>query len=449
MFESTNNADTTTTYKWKNKYSIAQYLISVAVTDYYLYSQYFKYSVSDSMPVTHYIYPESFNSIKPQLDKTIDMLHIFSDKFGLYPFINSKYGHAQINVSGGMEHQTCTSIGLFTENVIAHELAHQWWGDKITCRDWHHIWLNEGFATYSEGIYLEQVEGKESYDSFIRLLMFNAKKAVGTIYCQDIENPENIFDKNRTYAKGGVVLHMLRGVLGDSVFARCLMEYSKDTSVAYKTAVTEDFKRVCERVSGISLDYFFSEWIYGAGYPKYILNWSYEQGSGNGYNVKLNVKQSSGIFKMPVDITIKTGNGEQMFRVFSDSAEQNYIFSVNGKPMNLVFDPENKILKDKTGDETYPGITFRLGQNYPNPFNGVTVIEYEILKYGLVNISVYDILGRNVKEIINTVLTPGSYRASFEGAGISSGVYFYRMTVHPGGSSTEGFEDVKKMVIMR
>ena len=120
------------------------------------------------MPVIHYIYPESFNGYKSQLDKTPQMIEVFSDHFGLYPFINEKYGHAQFGWGGGMEHQTVSSMGGFSNGLMAHELAHQWYGDMITCADWHHIWLNEGFATYLEAVYIEEISGKAAYDSQIQ-----------------------------------------------------------------------------------------------------------------------------------------------------------------------------------------------------------------------------------------------------------------------------------------
>src|SRR5690606_19839606 len=149
--------------------------------------QHFKYSPADSMPVVHYIYPEIFDSIKPQLDKTVLMLDIFSNLFGTYPFIKEKYGHASFG-KGGMEHQTISSMGIFSDGVISHELAHQWFGDKVTCRDWGHIWLNEGFATFSEGLYIENTEGKNAYDAFIGSTMSRAKIAVGSIYVQNVNS---------------------------------------------------------------------------------------------------------------------------------------------------------------------------------------------------------------------------------------------------------------------
>jgi len=173
----------THTYKWHSKYPIAQYLISLAITNYELYENEFNYN-DDSMTLYHYIYPENLNSNTIiQLDRTVDMLEIFSDQFGIYPFMDEKYGHAQFGWGGGMEHQTISSMGSFGEGLVAHELGHQWFGDKITCKDWHHIWLNEGFATYSEAVFYEFAYGKSYYDSQMAGEMNYAKKCRRLYLC--------------------------------------------------------------------------------------------------------------------------------------------------------------------------------------------------------------------------------------------------------------------------
>jgi aminopeptidase N len=441
-----NNQNGTKTYVWKNSYPISVYLISVAVSDYYEYKNYFRYSRNDSLEIVHFVYPELFAGLKEELDKTPLMMEIFSGKFGEYPFIREKYGHAQANISGAMEHQTITTIGVFTEGVIAHELAHQWFGDKITCKNWHHIWLNEGFATYSEGIYIENLYGKQSYKDFIRLKMFDARKASGTLYVQNIELISEIFNGLRSYSKGAIVLHMLRGVVGDSVFFRIMHNYANDTSLSYGVALTEDFQRICEFESGIDLDYFFSQWIYGENYPKYIIEWSYEKGNDNLYEVPLKVIQKANtnplFFKMPVEIRIETDLADTVFKIFNDSMIQNFNFRVKGKPVSLKFDPEDKILKEKSGDDVYEKISYKLYQNYPNPFNPKTTIEYEIYKYDYVKLTVYDIAGRKISILVSEKQRPGFYKVEFAPDNLSSGVYFYRI-------ESGDFSDTKKLVYIK
>jgi aminopeptidase N len=441
------NSGNTKTYKWKNSYPIANYLLSVAVTNYSLYTNYFKYTSSDSMPVLHYVYPELLDSLKPTLDKTVDILKIFSNRFGIYPFIKEKYGHAQTGISGGMEHQTIASIGVFNEYVIAHELGHQWFGDKITCKDWHNIWLNEGFATYSEYIYVEDTYGKTAYDQYINAEMLNAKKAVGTIYVQDISSVSNIFNSYRSYAKGGMVLYMLRGIVGDSTFFNIMKTYASDTNVAYRTASTEDFQRVAENVYGKDLDYFFNEWIYGEGYPVYGINWSYLQKENEIYNITLTLTQKQSgtnpqYFTMPVDIKISTADGDTLLNIINNSLTQTYNFDVKGLPNLITVDPDNKILKDKNGDEPTVVVGYNLNQNYPNPFNPSTTINYEVAGYVNVKITLYDVLGRERTVLVDEKQKPGKYFVKFNGNNFASGVYFYKI-------EAGNYTNVKKMILLR
>ncbi len=446
LIEVTNNPDNTKTYKWKSSYPIANYLLSVAVTNYSLYVNYFKYSPTDSMLIMHYMYPEVIESLKPTLDKTVTMMQIFSDKFGIYPFTREKYGHAQTGIGGAMEHQTVTSIGVVNEYIIAHELGHQWFGDKITCRNWHHIWLNEGFATYSECVYVEEVYGKTEFVRYVNSKMVDAKKASGTIYVQDISSIQEIFNPNRSYAKGAMVLHMLRGIVGDSVFYDILREYASDTALAYKTAVTDDFKNVAERVYGNQLDYFFDEWIFGENYPVYNISWTYSQKDNGIYNISLKItqKQNSNpqYFTMPVDLKVNTDYGDTVFHFLNNSLIQNYSFDVKGAPKLLTLDPDNKILKDKYGDDPVEIVGYSLEQNYPNPFNPNTTIKYEVAGYVDVKLTVYDVLGRQQAVLVNQKQKPGKYAVIFSGRNFASGIYFYEI-------ETGDYKSVKKMMLIR
>lgn len=452
LTEIQNNNDGTNTYKWHNSYPIANYLISLAISNYAQYNFYFKYSSSDSMPVVNYIYPEDLNVLKPLLDKTNYMLSLFSNKYGLYPFIMEKYGHAQFGRAGGMEHQTISSMGVFNENIIAHELTHQWFGDKITCRNWENIWLNEGFATYGEAIYNEAVSGKSGYDQFIKFRMSDAKTATGSVYVQDINSISQIFSGNRTYAKGCVVLHMLRGIVGDSNYFSIIKTYANDTTIAYKTAVTEDFQRVAEKIYGQSLNYFFSEWIYGENYPKYNVSWNTEIINGSQYKVTINILQDANtnpvFFTMPVKIKITTQRGDTSFVVFNNAASQTFDFVVNSKPLLYKIDPDNWILKDVRGENIVP-VSFVLEQNYPNPFNPGTTISYQLGKPSFVKIIIYDILGQEVSVLKNEKQREGNYTVKFNASGLSSGIYFYKLEARDFENIDLLFEETKKMILVR
>ncbi|MHB1686678.1 MAG: M1 family metallopeptidase [Ignavibacteriaceae bacterium] len=434
------NGNGTHTFKWKNIYPIAQYLISVAIADYTVYTTYYNYAPSDSMPVTFYIYPEDFNSAKPNLDKVANMISIFSNHYGQYPFIKEKYGEAEFGWGGGMEHQTITSLGGFDEDLEAHELAHQWYGDKITCKDWQDIWLNEGFATFSEAVYFSAVSGVNSYNTMMTSFMNSAKHAIGFIYVQDISDVNSIFDYNRSYAKGAVVLHMLKGIMGDSLFFQLMKTYTADPKIAYGAATTADFEADAEKVYGSSLSYFFNEWIYGENYPHYSVSWNYNFIGNNIYSVNLDISQTTNtnpaFFTMPIQIKVKTSAGDTIATLFNNQQNQQISFNVKGTPQYINFDPNNLILKDisiiDSVDLTKPQ-SFTLYQNYPNPFNPSTTINYSVpvnsKGFIQVKLIVYDELGNIVARLVDKAEPAGIYAVKFPPGNkhLASGVYYYQI----------------------
>ena len=451
LMEIVDNGNGTHTYKWKISYPIAQYLISMAITNYALYTNYYHYSPTDSMPITHFLYPASLNSNITQLNKTPGMIEIYAEKFGEYPFLNEKYGHAQFGWGGGMEHQTISSMGGFSNGLISHELAHMWYGDKITCKDWHHIWLNEGFATYGEGVIVEALSGTAAYNNQIANEMSAAKNAVGSIWVQDISQVWEIFNGNRSYAKGCVVLHMLRGIVGDSTFFDILRTYTFDPNVAYGVATTEDFQAVAESVSGLDLDYFFQQWIYGENYPRYSVVWSKHSLGGNMYNLSLkitqNVNSNPSYFTMPVQIKVNSATGDTTITLFNDSQVQTFNVTVANEPTSISFDPGNWILKTLNSlvtdveDELQPN-KFSLEQNYPNPFNPSTTIKFNLGVNGLTTLKIYNVIGKEVATLINRQMEAGPHEVNFDAANLPSGVYMYTL-------SSGNFKETRKMILMR
>lgn len=443
----------TQTFKWKNSYPISPYLISLAITEYTLYEQYWEYSATNAMPVTHYVYPQNFPALKTQLDKTIPMLDLYSDLFGIYPFYTEKYGHAEFGRLAGMEHQTISSMGAWFDGIIAHELVHQWFGDKLTCADWNNIWLNEGFATYGEALWQEFAYGEQAYKDYIDRLMIDSKRATGTIYVYDVSSVANIFNPFRSYAKGAIVLYMLRGVVGDEVFFNILKTYANDPAFAYGTVVTSDFKNVCESVSGMNLEYFFNQWIYGENYPKYIVDWNYRNTEGVNYEIDLTISQQvnslPSFFTMPVEMRIKTDLTDTLITFFNDSQSQLFRFTLPGKPQSVTVDPNNKILKDVSGNIFNVPVSYKLEQNYPNPFNPTTKIFFEIGRVSNVQIIVYDILGREVNTLVNDKYREGRFEIEFNASGLSSGVYMYKIIATPEDGDFEVYSDTKSMVFLK
>lgn len=340
------NSDGTKTYKWHESYPITTYLISVAITNYAIFSHWYHYSPTDSMEVRYFVYPEYLSQAQARYNVTVPALQYFSKAFGQYPFITEKYGMAHFPWSGAMEHQTCTSILYYWYDnaVIVHELSHQWWGDYITCRNWHHIWLNEGFASYCEALFFEDTLGGIYYHIYMQNMDYSGG---GTIYVYDTTSVNEIFHI-RVYDKGAWVLHMLRHVVGDSAFFRILRNYYSDPRYAHNSALTEDFQALCEDVYGKSLAWFFQEWIYGEYRPSYTYSWMIEP-SGSNYNLFLHISQVQTtqpiFFTMPIDVTVSAPSGDTTFVLFNDPQTLDFRFTLPYQPTNVQIDKENWILK--------------------------------------------------------------------------------------------------------
>ncbi|MBI5709135.1 MAG: hypothetical protein HZC42_02370 [Candidatus Eisenbacteria bacterium] len=338
--ESSDNGTVAVT-RWQERHPIATYLVSVASYPYATSVDHYRYAPADSMPIQFYTFPEDAAGAAAVHAKVKTMIGAFAARFGEYPFLDEKYGDAEFLFGGGMEHQTCTSLGTYLEYVVAHELAHQWWGDWITCRDFHHIWLNEGFATYGEALWAEAVSGPAAYHDD---LSFNKYFGAGTIYVPDLTNVGRIFSSDLSYNKASWVLHMLRHVLGDSSFFAALDQYS--TLHAYSVATTEDFRDACEAVSGRDLHAFFQQWIYGEYYPAYRYAYTAAP-AGGGYDVALTLDQtqSGQLFNMPLDVRVTTALGAQTFVIGDSLASQTFVLHVDAAPTALAIDPDDWVLK--------------------------------------------------------------------------------------------------------
>ena len=442
--ESVTNNGSTDTYWWHEKYPIATYLVSVTIYPYTTFSHWYHYSPNDSMEVQYYVFPDHYSYVQEAYSNTVPAIELFSELYGEYPFLDEKYGHAEFPWSGGMEHQTITSLGRHGVYLIVHELAHQWWGDMITCNDFHHIWMNEGFAVYSEALWTEHKYGKDGY----HLEMLKAKYfGKGTIYVPDTSDYYRIFDVNLTYNKASWVLHMLRHIVGDSVFFDILHAYSSDTRYKYGTITTEQFRDICEDVSGKELDSFFHQWIYEEYCPNYIYQWTSTENSSY-WDIDLTIEQTqtNHIFNMPIDVAIETALGDTTLIVVRDSlAVQKFSLTVNAEPVSVILDPEEWILCN-IEHSTCPG--FQLLQNYRNPFNQNTRIPFCIEgEKSFVTLRVYNVKGKLISTLATREYSPGRHWVTWDGTNdrgriVSSGMYFYRITV---GNNTSA----RKMIMIQ
>ncbi len=349
LIDSINNGDGTKTFWYEVRYPITTYLFSLAIADYTIWEDWYHYGTDDSMVIINHVYPEFYQTSLPAYGVTPDAISIFADLFGEYPFIEEKYGHANFEWGGAMEHQTVSSMSGssfgFNINVIVHELAHQWWGDMITCNNWHEIWLNEGFASYSEALYYENALGTQEYHDHMNDMFYDGG---GAVYIYDTTSVGNIFSL-RVYDKGAWLLHMLRHIVGDSTFFDCLQAYYS-SAYQYGDATTEQFKNICESVSGTELDYFFEDWIYGTFLPRYYNSYYVEPNLGEGnyylfYNIRQAHPTTPPVFRMPLDIVIYHSAGVDTLVVFNDERSETFILEAPVIPDSVLFDPNDWVLK--------------------------------------------------------------------------------------------------------
>ncbi|MEC4003359.1 M1 family aminopeptidase [Flavobacterium sp. SUN052] len=422
-----NGANKTTHFH--HGYPIPAYLICMAVTDYSVYNQ-SAGTAPNTYPIVNYIYPEDFDAtLQTQLDQTPLILDLYSNLFEIYPFHNEKYGHAQFGWGGGMEHTTVSFMVGFERQLIAHEMAHQWFGDKITCGTWKDIWLNEGFATYVASMVIENFDGSAAFVTD-KTNMINSitSQTGGAVYLTDTEatNVNRIFSSRLSYNKGAMVLNMLRLKLGDTNFFQGIRNYLADSNLAYKYATTTDFKTKMEAVYGSSLTEFFNDWIYKQGYPTYAItaqNW----GAGQ---VKITVNQSQSnasvtFFEMPLPIRI-TGTGGQVYDTIIDNTTNNqqFIISVPFSMTGFQFDPKKDIIT-KNNSVTLTNDSFELEKAiavYPNPVIDELHIQMPS-DISIEKITVFNNLGQKVIE--NKAL-------DFSISNLSSGVLFVQIETSKG-----------------
>lgn len=444
----------TKTYQWKSRYPIAQYLISIAVSDYNLYEQVFKDTTSgQQMPLYHYMFPE-YNTPDNRIlmDETLYMLQLFTDKLGAYPFIKEKYAHAQHTGAGGMEHQTCSTVRDFGQGLVAHELAHQWFGDKVTCSTWEHIWLNEGFATYSEALYSRYRRSEDDFRYIVSLIMAEAKLAQGSIYVEKPNDINEIFNAKRTYLKGSMVLHMLRHVVGDKRFFEILQTYL-NSSHAYGNATTEDFQKVAQEVSGMDLNYFFKQWIYGYNYPQYDFGWASATlaNTEGKYPLYIMIKQQANTqkpeyFSMPIKLRIKdTAQNSIDTVIFNDASSQELVLYMPNKIQTVSFDPDSAILKSWHPIEVQLPDSILVGYKDILEEMGIqsvyvsyhdhkeASIHVNLLKNQNLKLSLYSIEGKWIKDLSSgNTWSSGTHEIKLEHQNYTPGMYMLYMETPQG-----------------
>ncbi len=453
LVSETLNPDDTKTTIWEHKYPITTYLVSLAITDYTYWTEMYHFADGDSMPLEYWMYPASATDhIVERWNRTADMMDIFGEFFGKYPFAEEKYGMAQFQWGGAMEHQTCSSMGSYGENTIAHELAHQWWGDLVTCSNFHHIWINEGFATYSEALYWGEVAGEDSLHGHMALKVNDVSSSV---YRPDTSSVGQIFSYSMVYQKGAWVLHMLRHVVGDETFFASLAAYRDEFQ--FRTASTEDFQGVVEEVWGQDLEWFFDQWIYGIGRPSYTWWWSATEADEFGNSqITVHVDQvqstSRPIFKMPIDLKLSNSSNEASMVIWDSLRTQEFNFTLDFVPTTLTFDENEWILKGVNQVASTEGGfisgSFKLHSAYPNPFNGEVNIPYTAGPQFQGLLTIYDLRGREVYTNSLHHTASGDYETHWNGKdnhgmNLGSGVYIAQINSPGYGSHSQKISILK------
>ena len=324
---------------YKHRYPIASYLVAFAVTNYKILNHSIQLG-NVNLPMITYCYPENENLFQQNTSKVLQQLSLFHQYFSPYPFINERYGHTQFSWGGGMEHQTNSFIVSPDENLMAHELAHQWFGDKITCGSWRDIWLNEGFATYLSYFYFENINPAGQINRLRSLSNSITALPGGSVWVDDTTNVGRIFSSRLSYNKGAYLVHMLRWVLGDSSLFRGVRQYANDPKIAYGFARTDDLKRNLEQVSNKDLTEFFNDWFIGQGYPSYTVKWAQNKNNWAKIIVSQVTSHSSvSFFEMPVPLKFKSGAQEKTVVVNNTLNGEIFWEEIGFKADTVIVDP--------------------------------------------------------------------------------------------------------------
>lgn len=415
-------------YEWKNTHPIDYYLISIACAQYVEYDIYaHPANYPDSVLIQNYVYnnPSTLPYFKSVIDSTKQLLELESSLFGPYPWADEKYGHCMAPFGGGMEHQTMTSLGYFDFLVVAHELGHQWWGDKTTCRTWHDIFINEGFASYTEHLVLEYLEPTQAAPQMLQVHNSVMSQAGGSVYNPDTTNINRIFDSRLSYDKGGAILHTLRFVINDdSLFFKGLRNYS--TQFANSTASIDDLKNSMAAYTGLNLNQFFTQWIYGEGYPTFNVKWNQPNGQLILKSTQtVSTSSVTPLFITPIEYKVQRNIGDTVIRVMHGQTTEQYVMNMPGTVTGIVVDPANWIINKVIGpthDGTLVGIASYGHLNevkvYPNPASSVITISGE----GDMSFEMYDLSG---KMVLNKAI---KQQESLDISQFAGGMYFYKVS---------------------
>ena len=338
-------------YEWKSRYPVAYYLLSFAVADYQDYTVYAHIEGIDKpVPVQNYVYnrPGYLEKNKAKIDTTTVLMELFSKLFTPYPFASEKYGHCVAPMGGGMEHQTMTTISDFNFLLVVHELAHQWFGNLVTCATFQDIWVNEGFSSYAEYLALEHLASQQEALAWLREAhALAAWSQNGSVFvpAESAEDPWRIFNMSLSYKKGALLVHNIRRIVNDdSKFFDVLRGFLHKYSFSVATGM--DFKHFLEEQTGMDFTLFFEQWYFGEGFPIYDFSWKNDNGYVEILVEHIGSASATRLFITDLDLKITKANGsDTLFQLPISANRELFRIKTNGEVVDLDVDPGYYVLK--------------------------------------------------------------------------------------------------------
>lgn len=331
-----------TVFHWRHRYPIATYLVAFAVTNYERFTQTLFFEDGSTLDVENYVYPEDTADWQTTYGVTNAYMRLFVEKFGPYPFAKEKYGHAQFSGNGGMEHQTMSFMASTFPPLIGHEIAHQWFGNMVTCSTWKDIWLNEGLATFAEGLARERYWPKDWESWKEENIREITNVDGGSVYMNRFPSVANIFDGRLSYRKGAMLLHMLRWEIGDEAVFKAIRAYLNDPFTQYGFSSTDHLKNHLENASGKDLSDFFNNWFYGFGYPSFDI----EVTQNNGF-LKILSKQTSTYtqpFSLHLPLYVSGEGQDTIYRLLQRGIYGCFSVEIPFIADSVAFDPERWLI---------------------------------------------------------------------------------------------------------
>jgi aminopeptidase N len=401
-------------FHWKHRYPITPYLIAIAVTNYVEFTEKIPLR-GDTLNCLNYVYPEYLSTARLKSPEIIPIMQLYDSLFAPYPFKKEKYGQAQWGWGGGEEHQTMGFMANLNQSLVAHELAHQWFGDMVTCGSWQDIWLNEGFATYLTGLTYERLYNGVYWNSWKQQTLNSVlSQTGGSVRVDDTTSVNRIFDSRLSYNKGAYVLHALRWKVGDSAFFAGVQNYLRDPKLMHGYAATNDLKRHIEATSRQDLTRFFADWFYGQGYPTFMITACRAAWVPNQFHITVGQTTSHASvpsFEIPIPVRIKSKMGQDtLLRLNITGVANSFMITLPFSADSIWADPNlslpaqyrvvaafggltNLVSYCDATDETVASLPAMV---YPNPVDHLLTIDFQGNSYQKVSATLFNLVGRPV-----------------------------------------------------